>query len=205
MDICPCNICHCDSCPYQQYLSCYSCDFDQILNVGSRDLYEHIPSVTMTSVQAIFVLATFVHIRNFSAVTDPTLKVGSWDHLKHIPTVCQKIIINQKNFAKKDFSRKKIFCWQKTILAKKKLTRKNFANKISPEKNLEKKKFCQKKFTPNKVLLKKIIGKIFWLTFGFVWLVWFPHPYSYLGRKFNLLHKPRKLKFGMQVQLTKRR
>ena len=58
---------------YQQYLSCYWFDFDQILNVGSRDLYEHIPTVTMTSVQAIFVLATFVHIRNISAVTDPIL------------------------------------------------------------------------------------------------------------------------------------
>ena len=58
---------------YQQYLSCYWFDFDQILNVGSRDLYEHIPTVTMTSVQAIFVLATFVHIRNISAVTGPIL------------------------------------------------------------------------------------------------------------------------------------
>ena len=63
---------------YHQYLSCYWFDFDQILNVGSWDLYEHIPTVTMTSVQAIFVLATFVlatfvHIMNNSAVTDPIL------------------------------------------------------------------------------------------------------------------------------------
>ena len=58
---------------YQPYLSCYLFDFDQILNIGSWDLYEHIPTVTMTSVQAILVLATFVHIRNISAVTDPFL------------------------------------------------------------------------------------------------------------------------------------
>ena len=73
MDICPCNICPGDICPYQPYLSCYWLDFDQILNVGSWDLYEQILTITMTSVQAIFVLATFVHIRNISAVTDPIL------------------------------------------------------------------------------------------------------------------------------------
>ena len=55
---------------YQQYLSCYWPDFDQILNVGSWDLFEHIPTFKMTFVQATFVLATFVHIRNISAFTD---------------------------------------------------------------------------------------------------------------------------------------
>ena len=38
-----------------------------------------------------FVLVTFVHIRNISALTDPifyeTLKIGSWEHLEQIPTV----------------------------------------------------------------------------------------------------------------------
>ena len=73
MGIYPCNICPGDICPYQQYLSCYWPDFDQILKVGSWDLYEHIPTVTMRFVQATLVLATFVHIRNISAVTDPIL------------------------------------------------------------------------------------------------------------------------------------
>ena len=38
-----------------------------------------------------FVHATFVDVRNISAVTDPifdeTLQVGSWEHLEQIPTV----------------------------------------------------------------------------------------------------------------------
>merc|ERR1712208_281751 len=71
--ICPCNICPRHIRPYQQYLSCYWPDFDQILKVGSWDLFEHIPSVTMIFVQETLVLATFVHISNISAVTDPIL------------------------------------------------------------------------------------------------------------------------------------
>ena len=43
----------------------------QCPQVGSWDYFEQIPAVTMTFVQATFVLATFVHIRNISAVTDP--------------------------------------------------------------------------------------------------------------------------------------
>ena len=48
------------------------------------------PTVMVTFVQATFVLAIFVHIRNTSAVTDPNLtklKEGSWDHLSQRPTV----------------------------------------------------------------------------------------------------------------------
>ena len=42
----------------------------------------------MTFVQATFVLATFVHIRNLSGPDfDETLKIGSWEHLEQIPTV----------------------------------------------------------------------------------------------------------------------
>ena len=68
-DICPRNICPRDICPYQEYLSCYWPDFDETLQVGSWEHLEQIPSVTVTFVQAIFVLVTFVHIRNISAVT----------------------------------------------------------------------------------------------------------------------------------------
>ena len=54
----------------RQYLSCYLPDFDQTLKVYSWDLIEQIPTAMMTFVQATFVLATFVHIKNISAVTD---------------------------------------------------------------------------------------------------------------------------------------
>ena len=57
----------------QQYLNCYWPDFDQTLKVDSWDHFELIPTVMATLVQAIFVLATFVHIRNISVVTDPIL------------------------------------------------------------------------------------------------------------------------------------
>ena len=52
-------------CPYQEYLSCYLPNFEKTLKVGSWDYLEQIPSVTVT-----FVQATFVHIRNISAVND---------------------------------------------------------------------------------------------------------------------------------------
>ena len=52
------------------YLSCYWPDFDQTLKVGSWDIVEQVPTVTVTFVKATFVLATFVHIRNISADTD---------------------------------------------------------------------------------------------------------------------------------------
>ena len=70
-DICPGNICPGDICPYQEYLSCYRLYFDQTLKV---DFWDHlIPTVIATFIQVIFVLATFVHIRNISAVTDLNL------------------------------------------------------------------------------------------------------------------------------------
>ena len=64
-DICPRNICPRDICPYQEYLSCYWPDFDETLQVGSWKHLEQILNVTDT-----FALATFVHIRNISAVID---------------------------------------------------------------------------------------------------------------------------------------
>ena len=49
------------------------------------------PTVIVTFIQATFVLVTFVHIRNISAVTfyafDETLNIGSRDHLEQTPTV----------------------------------------------------------------------------------------------------------------------
>ena len=42
----------------------------------------------MTFVRTIFVLATFVHIKNIIGPDfDETLKLGSWEHLEQIPTV----------------------------------------------------------------------------------------------------------------------
>ena len=41
----------------------------------------------VTFVQATFVLATSVHIRNISGPDfDETLKIASWEHLEQIPT-----------------------------------------------------------------------------------------------------------------------
>ena len=67
-DICLRNICPRNICPYQEYLSCYWPDSDETIKVGSRENLEQIPTVRVT-----FVHATFVHIRNISAVTDPIL------------------------------------------------------------------------------------------------------------------------------------
>ena len=44
--------------------------FDQTLKVDSWDNIEQIPTVTVTSVQATFVLVTFVHIRNISTASN---------------------------------------------------------------------------------------------------------------------------------------
>ena len=71
VDICPGNICPGDICPYQQYLSYYWPILDQTLNKGSWDHIQQITTVTTTFVQATFVLGTFVHISNISAVTGP--------------------------------------------------------------------------------------------------------------------------------------
>ena len=43
------------------------------VKVGSCEHLKQIPTITVTFVQATFVLATFVHIRNISTVTDPIL------------------------------------------------------------------------------------------------------------------------------------
>ena len=42
------NICPCDICPYQEYLSCHWPDVDQTLKVGPWDHLKHIPTVTVT-------------------------------------------------------------------------------------------------------------------------------------------------------------
>ena len=44
--------------------------FDQTLKVDFWDNIEQIPTVTVTSIQATFVLVTFVHIRNILVATD---------------------------------------------------------------------------------------------------------------------------------------
>ena len=69
-DFCPHNICPRNICPYQEYLSWYWPDFDETLKIGSWEHLKQIPTVMVTFVQGTFVLATFVHIRNISAVTD---------------------------------------------------------------------------------------------------------------------------------------
>ena len=72
-NICPGNISPGDICPYQEYLCYYWPNFNENLKVGSCDHLKQISTVTVTFVQATFVLVTFVHIRNSSAVTDTKL------------------------------------------------------------------------------------------------------------------------------------
>ena len=72
-NICSVNICPDNNCPYQEYLSCYWTDFDETLKASSWEHLEQIPTVTGTFVQASFVLAKFVHVRNISAVCAPIL------------------------------------------------------------------------------------------------------------------------------------
>ena len=72
-DICLGIICPGDICPYQENLGCYWLDFEETLKVGSWEYLEQIPTVTVTFIQATFILVTFVHIRNILAVTDPIL------------------------------------------------------------------------------------------------------------------------------------
>ena len=69
-DICPCNICPGDICLYKEYLSCCWPNFDKTLKVTSWEHLEQIPIIKLAFVQATFDLATFVHIRNISAITD---------------------------------------------------------------------------------------------------------------------------------------
>ena len=45
-DICSGNICHCNICPYQEYL--ISSEFDQTLKVGSWDHIQQMPTVMVT-------------------------------------------------------------------------------------------------------------------------------------------------------------
>ena len=56
------------------HISCYWQDFDETLKVASSEHLEQIPTVRVTSVHATFVVATYVHTRNISAVTDPIFK-----------------------------------------------------------------------------------------------------------------------------------
>ena len=58
---------------YQQYLSCYSTNFDRALNIGFWDHLEQIQTITVTFILSTFVLATFVHIRKISAIIVPIL------------------------------------------------------------------------------------------------------------------------------------
>ena len=77
---CQGDICPRDICSYQEYLSCYLPDFDETLQVGSWEHLEKIPTVKVTFVQIVFVLVTFVHIRNISCYwhdLDQTLKARS--------------------------------------------------------------------------------------------------------------------------------
>ena len=105
-DICPGNICPRDICPYQEYLSSNWPDFDETLKIGSWEHLEQIPTVMVTFVQATFGLATFVHIRNSSAVTvDQTFGTEFFGGLNFCGPIflLDKLLLTQKIFGTKIF------------------------------------------------------------------------------------------------------
>ena len=102
-DICPGNICPGDICPYQEYLNCYWSDFDQTLKVGFWNHFLLIPTVTVTFVQATFVLETFVHIRDISAVTDPILNKLFWPNYFRALIFWPNILLRPNFFGHNNF------------------------------------------------------------------------------------------------------
>ena len=64
MDICPCNIC-----PYQDYISCYWLDCNQTSKQAFWDHLKQMSTVMVKFVHGTFDLATFVHISNISILT----------------------------------------------------------------------------------------------------------------------------------------
>ena len=82
-------ICPGDICPYQQYLSCYWPDLDQILNKGSWEHIQQITTVTTTFVQATFVLGIFVHISNINIS-----KLNTFDYsLVEMTILCTNFVL----------------------------------------------------------------------------------------------------------------
>ena len=161
MDICPCNICPCDICPYQEYLSCHWPDFHQTLNLFSKLLPIH-SGQYKTIVKWTFVHATFVHIRNISAVTS-RYSISTKKNLSQKKISPKKIAkkniyqkIAKKMFTKKKFWQKVVF-WQNYILRKKKFWQKVF---FGHNYILRKKKFCPPKNFANK---KFVIRSFFFL------------------------------------------
>ena len=93
------NICPCDICPYQEYLSCHWPDFDQTLKVGPWDHLKHIPTVTVK------------FMKNFIEKNVPKKILLQ----KFLP---KKFFVVKSFLTKKDFSQKEIF--PKKIFANKK-------------------------------------------------------------------------------------
>ena len=98
------------------------------------------PTVMVTIVQATFVLATFVHIRNISAVTDLILTKlfvpNFWQALIFLHTkFCGPTFFGPKIFQIKIFFRSKIsldtkFCWRKVFLDTKLFSTLKFLDQI---------------------------------------------------------------------------
>ena len=109
------NICPCDICPYQEYLSCHWPDFDQTLKVGPWDHLKHIPTVTVK------------FMKNFIKKNLPKKILLQ----KFLP---KKIFVIKSFLTKIDFSPTEIlppknFCQQKIIFAEKKFTENKIVEK----------------------------------------------------------------------------
>ena len=77
------NICPCDICPYQEYLSCHWPDFDQTLKVGPWDHLKHIPTVTVKFMKNFI---KKIHQKNFAKIIfGPQTFLGhKWISLKSL-------------------------------------------------------------------------------------------------------------------------
>ena len=121
------NICPCDICPYQEYLSCHWPDVDQTLKVGPWDHLKHIPTVTVT------------FMKNFIK--------------KNLPRKISSKKFATKNIAKKIFAEKN-FCHKIFFDKIRFFSKRNFApQKIFQQKII----FAEKKFTENKIVEKKFV------------------------------------------------
>ena len=125
--ICSGNICPCDICPYQEYLSSHKPDFDQTLKVGSWDHLEHIPTVTQIPQQK-FCWQNIQLEKNYNIKKFWTKKMCKKKFRKK--KFCQNIFLPTKNFLIKD------------------ICQKNFTEiEIVEEKKFAKKLYCQKMFS----------------------------------------------------------
>ena len=166
-NICHSNICPGNICPYKEYISCHWPDFNQTLKVSSWNHLSQMLIVTVTFVRATFLLATFVHIRNISAVTEHILTKPFGPNFLHAlisldPKFCWPTNFWSQNFLDRRFWDSK-FLWTKNFVDANFLWTQHFLTKnycrpksiFWPQIILVQKVFCIKSFGSKKTLDQK--------------------------------------------------